>query len=198
MKEWWTFPGVLDLITFFLGAMNDHARPHLAVCPCTNSVVFTTEAPASRTLDANSFRFAFLPTIDVNHLKEFLKETLSSIRCVIKACSPPGQAISSAVPAQEVLGLRPASSILSKKGGLHIQKSKFSLSFTTPTKIGAIDLIMLSTSRRSALPSAPSSPAAPAYEVPQDGRREEAAAARRPGRVDYGKRLNPCSDSLLQ
>lgn len=68
------------------------------------------------------------------YLNECLRETLSSIMRLTKACSPPGQTISLGVPPHAVLGLRPASSMLSKKGGLHMQKSYLSPSFTTPTR----------------------------------------------------------------
>ena len=84
IKEWCFFAGALELRTIFLGlgAMNDQARPHLAVWPCTNSVVFTTEAPAARTFEINNFKFAFLPIIDVNHLNN--KITKPSYRWIQK------------------------------------------------------------------------------------------------------------------
>lgn len=68
MKELWFFTCALAAINFLIGGRKDHARPHRAVCPWTNSVVFKMEAPTSRTFDTKNFKFTFLPTIDVNHL----------------------------------------------------------------------------------------------------------------------------------
>ncbi len=45
---------------------------------------------------------------------------------VTKASSPPGHTISAAVPEKAVAGFWPASSMLSKKGGLHIVNVKLS------------------------------------------------------------------------
>lgn len=49
---------------------------------------------------------------------------------VAKASSPPGHTISVAVPEKAVDGFWPASSMLSKKGGLHIVNVKLSPSCT--------------------------------------------------------------------
>ena len=55
-------------IIFLEGGTKDQASPHRHVCPWTNSVVFTTVTPTSLSFEIRNLRFAFLPTIEVNHL----------------------------------------------------------------------------------------------------------------------------------
>uniref|UniRef100_A0A7C9FC93 Uncharacterized protein n=1 Tax=Opuntia streptacantha TaxID=393608 RepID=A0A7C9FC93_OPUST len=116
--------------------MKDQASPHRQVCPCTNSVVFTIVTPTSLSFDMRNLRFDFFPTIEVYHRNDCFSVALSSTMRLINTRSPPWQTISSGVPPQEVLGFSPASSMLSKNGGLHIQKSNFSPSLTTPRRTG--------------------------------------------------------------
>ena len=62
---------------------------------------------------------------------------LSSTMLMRKASSPPLQTISAGVPPHAALGLRPASFMLSKNGGLHMQKWKAS---PLPTALASIPL----------------------------------------------------------
>mmetsp|Transcript_7908 Transcript_7908/g.22641 ORF Transcript_7908/g.22641 Transcript_7908/m.22641 type:complete len:205 (+) Transcript_7908:473-1087(+) len=103
-------------------AAKDQPTAHLEVSPWKKCVLRTTGTLSSCRYLRISFSVDFFPSMLVYQWTCSLSSMLSSTMAFTNTSSPPLHTISWSVPPWAVSGLRPASCMLLKKGGLHMQK----------------------------------------------------------------------------